>query len=226
MTTAISSHRKLRRSATAALAGKLDDGMSIAVGGFGTQGVPHDLIAAVRSSGVRDLTVVASSVAGAGVELVRLVEEGRVRRVIASYVGEGSLSAARARGSALDIEFCPQPTLDERLRAGGVGIAGFYTRTGVGSQVAQGKPCADFDGETYVLERAITVDLAIVRARLADQSGNLSYAPEARSFNSLVAMAGRTCVAEVEHVQYELLEPAGVHTRGIGVDRLVIPGKG
>lgn len=208
-------------NAAEALADLLADGMTIAVGGFGLCGVPFDLIEAVRDSGVRDLTVVSNNMGVDGVGLGLLLEGGQVRKVIASYVGENERFAKLYLGGMLEVEFNPQGTLAERLRAGGAGIAGFYTRTGVGTEIAEGKPTAEFDGSTYLLERGIVADLALVRAHRGDAFGNLMYRYAARNFNPLVATAGLTTVAEVELLQPDALDPDSVVTPGIFVDRVV-----
>lgn len=204
-----------------ALAGLLVDGMTIAVGGFGLCGVPTDLIRSVRDSGVRDLTIVSNNMGVDGKALGQLLDNDQVRRVVASYVGENKLFARRYLDGELEVEFAPQGTLAERLRAGGAGIAGFYTRTGVGTDVAEGKPTAEFDGHTYVLERGIVTDLALVRAHRADTHGNLVYRHTARNFNPLVATCGRVTVVEAEHIEDAPLDPDAVMTPGIFVDRIV-----
>ncbi|GAA4382807.1 hypothetical protein GCM10023088_48850 [Actinomadura verrucosospora] len=174
---------KLVADAEAAVAERLRDGMTIAVGGFGLCGIPRDLIEAVRNSGVRDLTIVSNNMGIDGRGLGLLLENSQVGKVISSYVGENKLFAQQYLDGALEVEFCPQGTLAERLRIGGSGIAGFYTRTGVGTEVAEGKPHEIFDGETFVLERGIVADLALVHAHTADAEGNLRYRATARNFN-------------------------------------------
>ncbi len=213
----------VRRMAKAAeaVSGLLHDGMSIAVGGFGLCGVPVDLIEAVRESGVRDLTIVSNNMGVDGKALGLLLETRQVRKVIASYVGENKLFARQYLDGELEVEFTPQGTLAERLRAGGAGIAGFYTRTGVGTQVAADKPTAEFDGHTYVLERAITTDLALVHAYRGDIYGNLAFRYTARNFNPVVATAGSITVAEVEHLSETPLRPDLVVTAGIYIDRIL-----
>ncbi|MBM7517691.1 CoA transferase subunit A [Nocardioides nitrophenolicus] len=210
--------RKLVDDARTAVAERVRDGMTIAVGGFGLCGIPRDLIEAVRDSGVRDLTIVSNNMGVDGKGLGVLLENSQVAKVIASYVGENKLFAQQYLDGALEVEFCPQGTLAERLRAGGSGIAGFYTRTGVGTEVAEGKPHEVFDGETFVLERGIVADLALVHAHTADAEGNLRYRMTARNFNPLVAMSGRVCIAEAEHVLDGYLDPDDVITPGIFVD--------
>jgi 3-oxoacid CoA-transferase subunit A len=205
-----------------ALADVLRDGMTIAVGGFGLCGIPTDLIEAVRDAGVRDLVVVSNNMGVDGKGLGLLLENQQVRKVIASYVGENKLFGQQYLAGELEVEFNPQGTLAERLRAGGAGIAGFYTRTGVGTSVAEGKPTAEFDGQTYVLERGIVADLALVHAHTADAYGNLTYRLSARNFNPVVATAGKVTIVQVEHLQDEPLDPDVIATPGIYVDTLVL----
>jgi len=213
---------KARDNAADALAGVLHDGITIAVGGFGLSGVPFDLIEAVRDSGVRDLTIVSNNMGVDGQGLGILLENGQVSRVVASYVGENALFASLYLAGELQVEFTPQGTLAERLRAGGAGIAGFYTRTGVGTVVAEGKQLAEFDGETYVLERGIVADVALVHAHTADTEGNLVYRNTARNFNPVVATAGRLTVAEAEVlVDAGGIDPNHVDTPGVFVQRVV-----
>lgn len=200
----------------------VSDGMTIAVGGFGLCGVPVDLIDAVRDSGVRDLTIVSNNMGVDGKGLGVLLDNKQVVKVIASYVGENKLFASQYLSGELDVEFVPQGTLAERLRAGGAGIAAFYTRTGVGTEVAEGKPVEEFDGELYVRERGITADVALVRAHRADSDGNLTYRYTARNFNPPIATAGRITIAEVEElVGAGELDPNTVVTPGIYVHTLV-----
>ncbi|GAA3666864.1 CoA transferase subunit A [Microbacterium marinilacus] len=207
--------------AGAALDGLLHDGMTIAVGGFGLSGNPTDLIEAVRDSGVRDLTIVSNNMGVDGRGLGLLLENRQVTRVLASYVGENRLFAAQYLDGTLDVEFVPQGTLAERLRAGGAGIPAFYTATGVGTPVADGKPTERFDGRTYLLERAIVPDLALVHAHRADVAGNLAYRLTARNFNPVVATSGRVTVAEAEAVVDGHLDPDAVATPGVFVHRVV-----
>ncbi|QHG85483.1 CoA transferase subunit A (plasmid) [Rhodococcus rhodochrous] len=205
-----------------ALDGVLFDGMTLAVGGFGLSGVPVDLIEAVRDSGVKDLTVVSNNMGVDGKGLGILLEGGQVRKVIASYVGENALFAQQYLSGALDIEFNPQGTLAERLRAGGAGIPAFYTATGVGTEVAEGKPHADFEGRTYILERGIVADVSLVRAHRADTDGNLTYRYTARNFNPVVAAAGKITIAEAEEiVGIGDIAPDAVTTPGVYVQRVV-----
>ncbi|MER5520827.1 CoA transferase subunit A [Streptomyces sp. NPDC002763] len=209
-------------TATEALHDLLSDGMTLAVGGFGLSGIPDDLIAAVRASGVRDLTVISNNMGVDGIGLGVLIEGGQVRKVIASYVGENKLFAQQYLDGVLEVEFNPQGTLAERLRAGGAGIPAFYTRTGVGTEVATGKKTEVFDGVEYVLERGLVADLALVRAHRADTVGNLVYRYTARNFNPVVATAGRVTVAEVDEVVDEgAIHPDHVVTPSIYVQRVV-----
>ncbi|MBA8923502.1 3-oxoacid CoA-transferase subunit A [Kutzneria viridogrisea] len=208
-------------SAAEALGDLLADGMIVAVGGFGLSGNPSDLIEAVRDSGVRDLTIVSNNMGVDSKGLGLLLGNGQVRRVVASYVGENKLFAQQYLDGVLEVEFVPQGTLAERMRAGGAGIPAFYTRTGVGTPVAVGKPHAEFDGTTYVQERGIVADLALVHAHTADQAGNLTYRYAARNFNPLVATCGRISVVEAEIVVDGYLPPDHVATPGVYVDRVV-----
>ncbi|MCS5715961.1 CoA transferase subunit A [Herbiconiux sp. CPCC 205716] len=212
---------KLWSTAAEALAETVVDGATIAVGGFGLSGNPSDLIEALRDTGARDLTIVSNNMGVDGKGLGVLLENRQVRKVIASYVGENKLFAEQYLSGELEVEFTPQGTLAERLRAGGAGIAGFYTKTGVGTPVAEGKPLEVFDGETYVLERGIVADVALVHAWRADREGNLVYRHTARNFNPLVATAGRLTVAEAEQVVDDYLDPDTIVTPGIFVQRLV-----
>src|SRR5207344_1268917 len=191
---------KVKSGAAAALQDVLRDGMTLAVGGFGLSGIPADLIEAVRDSGVKDLTVVSNNMGVDGKGLGILIEGSQVRKVIASYVGENKLFAEQYLAGQLEVEFTPQGTLAERLRAGGAGIPAFYTKTGVGTLVAEGKPLAEFDGQKYILERSLKADVALVKAWKGDKSGNLIYRMTARNFNPNVATAGKITIAEVEHL--------------------------
>lgn len=213
---------KLWTSAHDAVDGLLENGMTVAVGGFGLSGIPVDLIEAVRDSGVRDLTIVSNNMGVDGKGLGLLLENGQVRRIVASYVGENKRFAQAYLAGEVEVEFAPQGTLAERLRAGGAGIAGFFTRTGVGTPVAQGKQTQVFDDEEYLLERGIVADVALVRAHRADLAGNLVYRHTARNFNPLVATAGRVTVAEAEHVLDDgYLDPDVIVTPGVFVQRLI-----
>ncbi|GLB69041.1 CoA transferase subunit A [Arthrobacter mangrovi] len=213
---------KLIPGAADALAGVLHDGMSIAVGGFGLSGIPADLIDAVRDSGVKDLTIISNNMGVDGKGLGVLLEGGQVRKVLGSYIGENKLCAEQFLAGKLEVEFNPQGTLAERLRAGGAGIPAFYTKTGVGTQIAEGKPHAEFDGELYVQERGIVADLALVHAHTADTDGNLIYRYTARNFNPVVATAGKVTVAEAEViVEPGQLDPNNIVTPGVFVQRLI-----
>ncbi|WP_395401285.1 CoA transferase subunit A [Arthrobacter sp. UC242_113] len=213
---------KLKSAAAEALHDVLRDGITLAVGGFGLSGIPVDLIEAVRDSGVKDLTVVSNNMGVDGKGLGILIEAGQVRKVIASYVGENRLFAEQYLAGVLEVEFTPQGTLAERLRAGGAGIPAFYTKTGVGTLVAEGKPHEVFDGETYVRERAILADVALVHAHTADTDGNLIYRHTARNFNPVVATAGDVTIAEAEIVvEPGALDPNHIVTPGVYVQHLV-----
>jgi 3-oxoacid CoA-transferase subunit A len=214
--------QKVCTTASAALEGLLRDGMSIAVGGFGLCGIPEQLIIALRDSGATGLTCVSNNAGVDGWGLGLLLQTRQVRRMVSSYVGENAEFERQFMSGELELEFTPQGTLAERMRAGGAGIPAFFTRTGVGTVVADGKPQEIFDGETYVMERAIRTDLSLVKAWKADRSGNLVYRKTARNFNPMVATCGAVCVAEVEEiVETGTLDPDQVHTPGIFVDRLV-----
>lgn len=213
---------KIHPNASQALQDLLADGMTIAVGGFGLSGIPADLIDALRDSGAKDLTIVSNNMGVDGKGLGVLIEAGQVRKVIASYVGENKLFAEQYLAGKLEVEFTPQGTLAERLRAGGAGIPAFYTRTGVGTLVAEGKPHEEFDGVTYVRERAITADVSLVHAHTADTDGNLIYRYTAQNFNPVVATAGKVTVAEAEViVPLGDLDPNHIVTPGVYVQRLV-----
>lgn len=212
---------KLHPSARDALADLLVDGLTIVVGGFGLSGNPSDLIEVVRDSGVKNLTIVSNNMGVDGKGLGLLIENHQVAKVISSYVGENKLFAEQYLSGELHVEFSPQGTLAERMRAGGSGIPGFYTKTGVGTPIAEGKEHMDFNGETYILERGIVADLALVHAHTADSEGNLIYRHTARNFNPLAAQCGRVTVAEAEVISPDFLEPNSIVTPGIFVQRLV-----
>ena len=213
---------KLWPDARAALDGIVRDGMLLAIGGFGLCGIPEALIAALRDTGVRELTIASNN---AGVDdwgLGQLLRTRQVRKMISSYVGENAEFERQFLAGELEVEFCPQGTLAERMRAGGAGIPGFYTRTGIGTLVADRKEHKDFDGVTYILERGIRADVALVKAWKADLHGNLIYRRTARNFNPLAAACGRVTVAEAEIVvEPGELDPDEIHTPGIYVQRLV-----
>ena len=196
--------------------------MTIAVGGFGLSGIPHNLIVALRDTGVKDLTIVSNNMGVDGKGLGLLLENRQVSKVLGSYVGENKLFAEQYLSGALEVEFVPQGTLAERLRAGGSGIPAFYTPTGVGTPIAEGKEEAEFDGKRAILERGIVADLALVRAHTGDSEGNLRYRFTAKNFNPLVAMSGRVTLAEVEHLSEEYLDPERIDTQGVFVQRLVV----
>jgi 3-oxoacid CoA-transferase subunit A len=215
---------KLYPDASAALAGLLHDGMTIMSGGFGLCGIPEKLIAAIRDSGVGGLTVISNNAGIDGAGLGVLLESRQIAKMISSYVGENKLFADLYLKGELELEFNPQGTLAERIRAGGAGIPAFFTKTGVGTLIAEGKEIRDFDGESYVMERGLTADLAIVHAWKGDREGNLVYRKTARNFNPVMATAGRVTVAEVEHLfEPGEIEPDQIHTPGIFVQRIVHP---
>jgi 3-oxoacid CoA-transferase subunit A len=213
---------KVFSSAAKALEGLTRDGITVAVGGFGLCGIPEQLILALRESGAKSLTCVSNN---AGVDdwgLGLLLQTRQIRKMVSSYVGENAEFERQFMSGELELEFCPQGTLAERLRAGGAGIPAFYTRTGVGTVVAEGKPSEMFDGETFVMERGIRADLALVKAWKADPFGNLVFRKTARNFNPMVATSGKVTVAEVEEiVPLGAIDADQVHTPGIFVDRIV-----
>ena len=215
--------RKIYPDAAAALEGLLFDGMTICAGGFGLCGIPERLIDAIQASGVKNLTI-ASNNAGIDNEgLGKLLRTRQVAKMISSYVGENKEFERQYLAGELEVEFCPQGTLAERMRAGGAGIPGFYTKTGVGTQVAEGKEHKEFDGETYILERGIRADLAIVKGWRADEAGNLQFRKTARNFNQPAATSGRVCVAEVEEiVPVGSLDPDAIHLPSIYVKRMIL----
>ena len=214
---------KVFPDAKSALEGIVRDGQTIAVGGFGLCGIPEALIAALRDSGVKNLTAVSNNAGVDGFGLGQLLETRQIKKMVSSYVGENKEFERQFLAGELELEFTPQGTLAERLRAGGAGIPAFYTRTGYGTIVADGKPVAEFDGKTYVLERGITADVALVKAWMGDKSGNLVYRKTARNFNPMVATAGKITVVEVEHlVEVGDIDPDHVHTPSIFVSRIVL----
>lgn len=214
---------KLHRTAASALAGVIKDGQTVAVGGFGLCGIPEALIAAVRDSGVRDLTCISNNAGVDGFGLGILLQTHQVRKMIASYVGENKEFERQYLAGELELEFTPQGTLAEKMRAGGAGIPAFYTPTGVGTLVAEGKEVREFDGKRYVMERSLRADVALVKAWKADRQGNLVYRKTARNFNPVAAMCGRVTVAEVEVLLEDgVLDPDEIHTPGIFVQRLVV----
>ena len=214
---------KIYPSAKAALEGIARDGQLLAVGGFGLCGIPELLIDALRDSGVRDLTVVSNNAGVDGFGLGKLLETRQIRKMISSYVGENKEFERQYLAGELELEFTPQGTLAERLRAGGAGIPAFFTRTGVGTMVAEGKETREFDGKVYVMERALVPDISLVKAWKADTSGNLVFRRTARNFNPAAAMAGRITVVEVEQiVDKGAIDPDAVHLPGIYVHRMVL----
>ena len=214
--------QKVYSTAAQALAGQLRDGMSIMSGGFGLCGIPQALIDAVRLSGARELTVISNNAGVDGVGLGTLLETRQIRKMISSYVGENKLFAQQFLSGELELEFNPQGTLAERIRAGGAGIPAFFTKTGVGTIIAEGKPVQEFDGELYVMERGLVADIALVHAWKGDHEGNLVYRKTARNFNPVMATAGRLTIAEVEHlVDTGEIDADGIHTPGIFVGRIV-----
>ncbi|MCY1214166.1 putative succinyl-CoA:3-ketoacid coenzyme A transferase subunit A [compost metagenome] len=214
---------KVYASAKEALAGIVKDGQMIAVGGFGLCGIPEALIAALRDSGVKDLTCVSNNAGVDGFGLGQLLNTRQVRKMIASYVGENKEFERQYLSGELELEFTPQGTLAEKLRAGGAGIPAFFTRTGVGTIVADGKEIREFDGQQYVMERSLVPDVSLVKAHIADRSGNLVFRKTARNFNPNVAMAGKFTVVEVEEiVETGSLDPDQIHLPGIYVQRIVL----
>ena len=214
---------KIFPSANEALQGIVKDGQLLAVGGFGLCGIPEALIEALRDSGVKNLTVVSNNAGVDGFGLGRLLETRQIKKMISSYVGENKEFERQYLAGELELEFTPQGTLAEKLRAGGAGIPAFFTKTGVGTVVADGKELREFDGETYVMEHALVPDVALVKAWRADKSGNLQFRLTARNFNPAAAMAGKICVVEVEQiVETGTFEPDHVHLPGVYVHRLVL----
>ncbi len=213
---------KVYMSASAALDGLLSDGMTLAAGGFGLCGIPELLIDALVASWVKDLTIASNNCGVDGFGLGKLLDTRQIRKMISSYVGENAEFMRQYLSGELELEFNPQGTLAERMRAGGAGIPGFYTQTGVGTVVAEGKELKEFDGETYVLERGIVADVSIVKAWKADETGNAVFRKTARNFNPPAAMCGRVCVMEVEEiVPVGSLDPDHIHLPGIYVHRLI-----
>jgi 3-oxoacid CoA-transferase subunit A len=214
---------KIFPSADAALKGVVKDGQLMAVGGFGLCGIPEALIEAVKDSGVQNLTVIANNAGVDGFGLGKLLDTRQVKKMISSYVGENKEFERQYLAGELALEFTPQGTLAEKLRAGGAGIPAFFTKTGVGTMVADGKELREFDGEMYVMERALVPDIALVKADVADKSGNLRFRLTARNFNPAAAMAGKLCIVEVEKiVEVGELAPDDIHLPGIYVHRIVL----
>ncbi|WP_297296301.1 CoA transferase subunit A [uncultured Methylovirgula sp.] len=213
---------KLYPDARSALADVLKDGMTLMAGGFGLCGIPTSLIQAIHDLGAKDLTVISNNAGVDGVGLGILLETKQIRKMVSSYVGENKLFAEQYLSGALELEFNPQGTLAERIRAGGAGIPAFYTKTGVGTIIAEGKEHKDFDGETYVMERGLIADISLVHAFKADTEGNLVFRKTARNFNPMMATAGKLTIAEVEHlVEAGDIDPDDIHTPGIFVQRIV-----
>ncbi|MFV2034061.1 MAG: CoA transferase subunit A [Halocynthiibacter sp.] len=214
--------KKVYGSAAEALDGVLRDGMFVAAGGFGLCGIPELLLQGIRDSGVSDLTFASNNAGVDDFGIGILLQTRQVKKMISSYVGENAEFMRQYLSGELELEFNPQGTLAERMRAGGAGIPGFYTKTGVGTVIAEGKEHKDFDGQTYILERAIVADLAIIKAWKADAQGNLVYRKTARNFNPAAASCGKICIAEVEEiVPVGSLDPEMIHTPGIYVHRVV-----
>jgi 3-oxoacid CoA-transferase subunit A len=214
--------KKIYPDARTALDGVLKDGMTIMSGGFGLCGIPEILIEAIRDSGVKGLTVISNNAGVDGVGLGLLLETRQIRKMISSYVGENKLFAQQYLAGELELEFNPQGTLAERIRAGGAGIPAFFTKTGAGTLIAEGKEVRQFDGEDYIMERGLVADLAIVHAWKGDAEGNLVYRKTARNFNPVIATAGRVTIAEVENlVQPGEIDPDHIVTAGIFVQRIV-----
>ena len=213
---------KIYPSAAQALAGLVRDGQLLAVGGFGLCGIPEALIDALQASGVKNLTVISNNAGVDGFGLGKLLETRQIKKMISSYVGENKEFERQYLAGELELEFTPQGTLAEKLRAGGAGIPAFFTKTGVGTIVAEGKELREFDGETYVMERALVPEVSLVKAWRADTSGNLQFRLTARNFNPAAAMAGKVCVVEVEHVvPLGDIAPDAIHLPGIYVHRIV-----
>ena len=214
---------KVFPSAAEALKGVVADNQLMAVGGFGLCGIPEALIDALRDSGVQNLSVISNNAGVDGFGLGKLLETRQIKKMISSYVGENKEFERQYLAGELELEFTPQGTLAEKLRAGGAGIPAFFTKTGVGTMVAEGKETREFDGEIYVMERSLVPDVALVKAWRADRSGNLQFRLTARNFNPAAAMAGRVCVVEVEEVvEVGAIEPDAVHLPGIYVHRIVV----
>ena len=214
---------KIYPNAREALAGLVDDGMTLAVGGFGLCGIPEALIEALRDTQKKDLTVISNNAGVDGFGLGLLLESRQIRKMVSSYVGENKEFERQYLSGELELEFTPQGTLAEKLRAGGAGIPAFYTKTGYGTLIAEGKESRQFNGEWYVMETSLTADVALIKAWKADKSGNLIFNKTARNFNPLAATAGKICVVEVEEiVETGSLDPDQIHLPGIYVQRIVL----
>ncbi|WP_395649653.1 CoA transferase subunit A [Brevundimonas sp.] len=215
--------RKIFTDAAAALEGLTFDGMTVMSGGFGLCGIPENLIAGLKASGVKDLTVISNNAGVDGFGLGQLLETRQIAKMISSYVGENKEFERQYLAGELQLEFNPQGTLAERIRAGGAGIPAFFTATGVGTLVAEGKEVREFDGRKYIMETGLVADLSIIKAWKADAAGNLVFRKTARNFNPMMATAGKACVVEVEHiVPTGTLDPDNIHTPGIYVDRIIL----
>ena len=214
--------KKVYSSATEAVAGAIKDGMTLMSGGFGLCGIPESLIEAIRASGAKNLTVISNNAGVDGAGLGILLETRQIRKMISSYVGENKLFAQQYLGGELELEFNPQGTLAERIRAGGAGIPAFFTKTGVGTLIAEGKELRNFNGEDFIMETGLVADIALIHAYKADTEGNLVYRKTARNFNPMMATAARLTIAEVEHlVEPGMIDPDHIITPGIFVQRIV-----
>ena len=214
---------KLRQSASEALEGVLFDGMTIMAGGFGLCGIPENLILALRDSGVKDITVISNNCGVDDFGMGLLLQTRQIKKMVSSYVGENAEFERQFLSNELELEFNPQGTLAERIRAGGAGIPAFYTKTGYGTLVAEGKETREFGGEWYVMETGLTADLSVIKAWKGDKSGNLVFKETARNFNPMMATAGRVCIAEVEElVPVGALDPDQIHTPSIFVDMVIV----
>ncbi|AQQ03405.1 succinyl-CoA--3-ketoacid-CoA transferase [Roseibium algicola] len=214
---------KIYPDAKAALEGLTFDGMTVMAGGFGLCGIPENLIVALRDSGAKDITAISNNAGVDDFGLGLLLQTRQIKKMVSSYVGENATFEKQYLNGELELEFNPQGTLAERIRAGGAGIPGFYTKTGVGTLIAEGKEHKDFNGETYIMETGLVADVSLVKAWKADKEGNLIYRKTARNFNPMMATAGKTCVVEVEEiVEIGKLDPDNIHTAGIFVDRIIV----
>jgi 3-oxoacid CoA-transferase subunit A len=214
---------KIYPDAKAALEGLTFDGMTVMAGGFGLCGIPENLIVALRDSGAKDITAISNNAGVDDFGLGLLLQTRQIKKMVSSYVGENATFEKQYLNGELELEFNPQGTLAERIRAGGAGIPGFYTKTGVGTLIAEGKEHKDFNGETYIMETGLVADVSLVKAWKADKEGNLIYRKTARNFNPMMATAGQTCVVEVEEiVEIGELDPDNIHTAGIFVDRIIV----
>lgn len=214
---------KIYPDAKAALEGLTFDGMTVMAGGFGLCGIPENLIVALRDSGVQNITAISNNAGIDDFGLGLLLQTRQIKKMVSSYVGENATFEKQYLNGELELEFNPQGTLAERIRAGGAGIPGFYTKTGVGTLIAEGKEHKDFNGETYIMETGLVADVSLVKAWKADKEGNLIYRKTARNFNPMMATAGKACVVEVEElVEVGELDPDNIHTAGIFVDRIIV----